>query len=408
VHSEPGQWLNRTSGGLVALLVAALVLRSSLLLILAGSLLVAVVLAHLWGRYALERVEYRRQFERPRCFVGEELELKVELTNRKVLPITYLAIDDQVPLELGIKARSLSYHRIGKGVLRFLFGLSWYQKVVRRYRVVPSRRGFYRVGPAIMQGGDPFGYVTDSRTIEEIETLVVYPRVVPLDALGIPTRRPFGDLKSRDRLFEDSMRFAGVREYQPGDPLNRIHWKASAAAGQMQVRLLDPSSNPGIAIFLNTWGWDLFWQGVEPEVLETACVVSASIAHWCCEEGVPVGVYANGLIQGWGMTLRLPPARGAQVLPQVLEGLARLQMPTSLSLAETLESEYSALQYGTSVVIVTRQVSEEAADAIVRVHRSGRPVTLVLIGDTDKLPELPGIQIYHVTGEEALHAAVLA
>ncbi|HWI63409.1 MAG TPA: DUF58 domain-containing protein [Symbiobacteriaceae bacterium] len=408
MYRKPGQWLNPTSIGLAVLLALALSLQSSLLFILVGFLLLVVALAHLWGRYALERVEYRRQFERPRCFVGEELELRVELTNRKVLPITFLAVDDTVPLELQIGARSLAFQRIGKGVLRFLFGLTWYQKVVRRYKVVPSRRGFYRLGPATLQGGDPFGYVHQSRTMDEPETLVVYPRIVPLDALGIPTRRPFGDLKSNDRLFEDPMRFAGVREYQPGDPLNRVHWKASAAAGHLQVRLLDPSSNPGVAIFINTWGWDLFWLGADPVVLETACVVAASIAQWSSEEGVPFGVYANGLVQGWGLTLHLPPARGAHVLPQVLEGLARLSMPTNLSLAETLDAEIPSLQYGTSVVIVTRQVTEDAADAIYRVHRSGRPVTLVLIGEDGAVPDLPGIRIYHLTGEEELHAAVLA
>jgi len=408
VQSQPSQWANPTNTGLALLLGTAVVMRSPLLLILFGFLLLTVVLAHIWGRYALSRVEYCRKLERSRCFVGEELELRVELTNRKVLPITYLAVDDTVPVELQIASTTLTYHRVGKVLMRFLFGLSWYQKVVRHYRVTPTRRGFYLLGPAQMEGGDPFGYVRDTKKVDDVESLVVYPRVVPLDALGIPTRRPFGDLKSADRLFDDPMRFAGVREYQPGDPLNRIHWKASAAAGQLQTRLLDPSSNPGVAVFLNTWGWDMFWMGVEPDVLETACVVAASIGHWACEEGVPVGIYGNGLAQGWGMTLRLPPARGAQVLPQLLEGLARLQMPTNHSLAETLDMEAASLQYGTSVVVVTRRVTDEAADAICRVHRSGRPVTLVLIGEAEALPRLPGIRIYHLTGEEALHAAVLA
>ncbi|HYF76656.1 MAG TPA: DUF58 domain-containing protein [Symbiobacteriaceae bacterium] len=408
MERQPSQWLNPTNIGLAVLLGTSVMLRSALLLVLFGFLSVIVILAHWWGRYALDRVEYRRFLERSRCFVGEEMELRIELTNRKILPITYLAVDDTMPLELHIGAKSLAYHRVGKGLLRFLFGLAWYQKVVRRYRLTPTRRGFYRIGPAEMQGGDPLGYVKDSRTVTETNSLIVYPRVVPLDALGLPTRRPFGDLKSKDRLFEDPMRFAGVREYQPGDPLNRIHWKASAAAGELQVRLLDPSSNPGLAVFINTWGWDLFWQGVEPAVLETACVVAASVANYATDQGVPVGMYANGLAQEWGLTLHLPPARGAHVLPQILEGLARLQMPTNLSLAETLANEGPALQYGTSVVIITRQVTEESADALLRVHRSGRPVTLVLIGDPGEVPSLPGIRIYHVTGEEALHAAALA
>ncbi|HLN61683.1 MAG TPA: hypothetical protein VK464_09040, partial [Symbiobacteriaceae bacterium] len=66
--------------------------------------------------------------------------------------------------------------------------------------------------------------------------------------------------------------------------------------------------------------------------------------------------------------------------------------------------------YGTSVVVITRNVTEEMAAALERVRRSGRPVTLILAGsDQETLPRLPaGVRVYDVSGEEALHAAVLA
>ena len=387
-----------------------LVTRSGLLLVLFGLTALAAALASLWGKYALRRLEYKRTLERHRCFPGESLELRVEMTNRKLLPVTYLAVDDTIPLELEVAARKLNFARIGKGTLRLLFGLTWYQKVTRHYRVTPHKRGFYRLGPVLLQGGDPFGFVQHTQEVEAPETLVVYPRIVPLSALGIPSRRPFGDLKSNDRLFEDPMRFAGTRDYQPGDALNRVHWKASAASGRLQVKLLDPSATQGLAVFINTWGWDLFYQGTETEMMETACVLAASVADWAVQEGIALGLYANSLVAEVGMNLRLPPARGARVLPQALEGLARLQMPSRTSLTEMLEAEVPALSYGTSVVVITRQVTEEIAAALERVRRSGRPVTLILAGsDQETLPRLPaGVRVYDVSGEEALHAAVLA
>lgn len=395
--------------GLALLLVLALILRTPLLFIMFGLLGAVAVLAEVWGRYALTRVEYRRTVERHRCFVGEELELRVELTNRKVLPVTYLTVEDTVPTELAIHSQTLAFARVGKGLLRLLFGLTWYQKVVRHYRITPTRRGYYQLGPATISGGDPFGYVQQHLTVAEPEVLIVYPKVMPLTELGFPSRRPFGDLKSKDRLFEDPIRFAGVREYQPGDPMSRVHWKATAASGQLQVRLLDPSANLGIAVFVNTWGFDLHWQGTDPASLEPSCVLAASVVNWAYEEGLPVGLYANGFTYGWGMSLKLPPARGPQVLPQALEGLARLHMPTGESLSDLLAAEAHGLQYGTSVVVITRSVSEELAQTLLRVQRSGRPVTLILVGaKADLTYSLPGVRIYDVAGEGALHAAVLA
>lgn len=391
------------------LLLLTLLTRSALLLLLAVLFGLTAGLSLVWGRYALSRIEYQRSFDRIRCFAGESVKLTVALTNRKILPVTYLTVDDTMPEELQIEARQLRYLRIGKGTLRLLFGLSWYQKVIRSYTVKATRRGFYRLGPAVLEGGDPFGFVTRQQVLEEMTSLIVYPRVLPLEQVGLPTRRPFGDLRSRDRLFEDPLRFGGVREYQQGDPFNRVHWKATAAAGTLQVRLHDPSSNPGLAIFLNTWGFEHGWQGFKPEVLETGCVVAASIANWASEAGIPAGVYANGLTTDWGLNLRLPPARGAEALPRILEGLARIHSPAREPLSALLAEEAPRLAYGTSVVVVTDQLPDDLAAAVLRVTRSGRPVTLIQTGlEGAELPALPGVRIYVVPGEEALHASALA
>lgn len=395
--------------GLAGLLLLGLLLRSGLLLIVFGLMGLTVLLASLWGKYALERIDYKRTLERSRCFPGENLELRVEVTNRKVLPVTYLTVDDTIPLELEVAARKLSFVRIGKGALRLLFGLAWYQKVVRHYRVTPTKRGYFQLGPTVLGGGDPFGYVQRAKELSDSETLIVYPRIIPLESVGIPSGRPFGDLKSRNRLFEDPMRFAGTREYQPGDPLNRVHWKASAASGQLQVKLQDPSANLGLAVFLNTWGFDVFWMGADTSAMETGCVLAASVLNWACEQGIPAGLYANGVVAEWGLNLRMPPARGPQVLAQGLEGLARLQMPSRSSLSELLAAEVPTLSYGTSVVVITGQVSGELAADIARVQRSGRPVTLIMAGsEAEEAPAVPGVRVYRVGGEEALHAAVLA
>jgi uncharacterized repeat protein (TIGR01451 family) len=409
VQQSPPQHFSPALWALAGLLLLTLIFRSGILLLVALLVGTTILAAYLWGRYSLNRLEYRRGFDRPRCFVGEEVALTVAVTNRKLLPVTYLTVSDTVPDELVIESQRLQFSRKGKGLLELAFGLSWYEMVVRHYRVTPVRRGFYQLGPATLVAGDPFGYVKQYQEVPDPETLIVYPRVVPLDRLGIPTRRPFGDLKSRNRLFEDPMRFAGVREYQPGDPLSRVHWKASAGSGRLQVKLLDPSANFGLAVFLNTWAYDRFWEGSVQQSLETGCVLAASIVNWAGDEGLAVGLYANGLTAGWGMDLRLPTARGPHVLPQALEGLARLGSPSRTAIADLLADEAPRVGYGTSVVVITSHVNEELAGAMLKVHRSGRPVTLVLTGTAQiDLPRLPGIQVYAVPGEEALHAAVLA
>lgn len=392
------------------LIVLSLILQKGLLLLMAGLLWLTRSFSRMWGEHSLTRVDYHRRFERSRLFVGEEVALTVEVVNRKVLPVPELAVDDEVPQELEIRGRRTRFLRLGAGVLRHLFSLAWYQRVTRRYTVVAARRGCYRIGPAILRSGDPFGFVEKQRQVSETADLIVYPTIFSLEQVGIPSRRPFGDLKSRDRIFEDPSRFAGVRDYRPGDPLNRVHWKASAAAGSLQTKIFDPSVNAGLVIFANAWSFDHAWHGTDGSSFERGFSVAGSIVSWAVTEDIACGLYVNGIAVGWGKLLRLPPSRGEGVLEHALEGLARVQPIGSVPIHAMIEEELPTLSYGTSVVIITRSVSDDLAASVARVQRSGRPVTLVLTAgrSAGRLPHLPGVRVYEVPGEEALSGALLA
>jgi uncharacterized protein (DUF58 family) len=79
-----------------------------------------------------------------------------------------------------------------------------------------------------LRTGDLFGLVSRELDLDLTSVLVVYPRVVPVTALGLPARQPIGERRTRSWLFEDPSRLVGVREHRPGDSLRRIHWAASA------------------------------------------------------------------------------------------------------------------------------------------------------------------------------------
>ena len=110
------------------------------------------------------------------------------------------------------------------------------ERVTISYQLHCRRRGYYPVGPLQLASGDLFGFVdVQGRDVGQ-QFLTVYPRIIPLVGLALPSRLPFGTLASNQRLFEDPARLRGLREYQSGDSQRRINWKASAhselAAGQ--------------------------------------------------------------------------------------------------------------------------------------------------------------------------------
>lgn len=379
---------------LTVLALLAWFLGSPLVYLAVILLAVAALAGWVWSKWGLVRVEYSRRVTPDRCFAGEPITLELELVNRKLLPVSDLAVDDELPEQFELRGRKVSVARLRRTTLRHLFTASWYMRIRRRYTLVPSKRGLFRIGPATITGADPFGMREGRVEVPGHTQVIVYPKVLPLPRIGLPSRRPFGDLKSYNRLFPDPLRVAGGREYQPGDPLSRIHWKMTAACGRLQVKELEPSAQGGLAVFLNLWGFGHIFEGYDSEALERGVIAAAAAAGWAVENNLAVGLFANGIAEGWAHTLRLPPAQGPDVLGRILEGLARLAPPSQQPIAQLMSAEVSSLGYGTAILLVTPTIAADVAATLAWVRAKGHPVTVLTTGARQEHVSLRGIRIY--------------
>lgn len=364
-----------------------------------GIILLALTfgLVRLWQRHALSRVRYGRWFAKAHTFPGEMVELTVECENQKPLPLWPLRIDDQIPNALQITRRR-AFARVGRDQVNFNTAIGAYQTVTRQYQVTATRRGFFRLGPARLGAGDPFGLKEQFREEEPSPGLVVYPQIQPLEAFGLDSRRPLGDLATPQSLLTDPFRVAGTRGYVAGDPLNRIHWGATARTGELQVRIAEPTQGLALAICLNCWSFDQFWEGTDPESYELGCSLAASLANWATEARIPVSLHANGVALEWSAPLSLPPGRGPEGLSRILEGLARLEGGSTAPLPQLLEQVLPDLPSGTALAVITRAVSEELYGLLAELRRR-RPIILFVTGPVAELPPVPGLRVLHVKGE---------
>ena len=379
------------------LLVLAIGLRLYPLALLLALLLVSSALARLWIDRALDRVEYRRSFSQTRAFFGEEIELAVEVVNRKLLPLPWLEVDDEAPLALPIGDTPLfPSARPRRVLLSNTYSLGPYERVIRRYRVRCRARGYWPFGPATLRSGDVFGFGQREREASAVDYLLIYPKTVPVERLGLPAKQPFGDYRARERLFEDPTRLRAVRPFEPGDPLKRVHWKATARTGQVQVKQFDPTATLDLYLALNLATFDYSWQGTRPDLLETAIAVAASVATHALGDGFPVGLLANGMTHGSDRPLKIAPGRGNDQLLRLLEGLAKLSSFVTLSLDDLLRQERRALPWSATLVCVTAILAEPLLAVLTALHRAGHPVVLIIIGDADLGP-LPGITVYRVS-----------
>ena len=400
--------VSRVWFGTVAVLLVLGGAFANALILGVGLLLGATLgMAWLWTRYCLTGLTYERVLSPLQASWGEELLLVIHVTNNKPLPLAWLEIADEMPEEI----TSTHGHRVhpyihGRAALTWRLGLGWYERVTLRSVLHCNRRGAYTFGPVTLSAGDIFGLFSRTMTVNLPEHLLVYPRVVPVTALGIPAREPFGDSRAVVPLVTDPLRPQGVRSYVPGDSPRFIHWRASARLGTLQTRVFDPASTPQVWIFCDQQTAVQIWEGIDEEAMELAIMVAASLAQHALDEGYAVALAANAFEQGSDQHVRLRPSTDPNHLTHILSTLARLTGWSGIPIELVLEGTRRTLPWGASIVVITAQVSDWLLGVLDAARRAGYPVTLVQVRAHPPRPGdapvgdvgLLGITYYQVNG----------
>lgn len=397
-----------SQGWLIAgwvLVLLGLITRRPLGFVLGAIVLFSAGASYLWDRYCLWKVEYRRIFTPRRAFYGETITFTLEVTNRKLLPLAWLEVMDELPQELvPLRGRVIPSLRQRRHHLVNLFSLRWYERVRRHVTMRCTARGYFALGPARLRSGDVFGVTIRGSDIDRVDHLLVYPRVVPLSVLGLPALHPIGDARSHRLTFEDPTRIVGARDYLPGDPLRRIHWKATARAQSLRSKQYEPTTSHRIAVFLNmdTLGRYAEYRGFVRSVLEMVILTAASVANWAIEAGYLTGLYANGYLPQGLRWVRLLPATGSEHLAAMLESLAKVFPTPVMPIGDLMQLEARDLPWGTTAVVITAVTDAPLHAGILRLRDGGHTVVLVLVGE--EAEEVAGVQNYRVATTRAWHA----
>jgi uncharacterized protein (DUF58 family) len=312
-----------------------------------------------------------------------------------------LAFRDELPVapagetDFSQKASEIT----GRYQLRNSFSLHGRERAHRSTIISFPTRGYYDIGPVTYESGDIFTLFTLSQEHKHIDTLVVYPQIWPLDELGLPAKEPFGELKLTRSLFTDPIKTQGIRDYQPQDRFRDVHWKATARRGSLQTKIYDPSTGMTMAVFLNVATMAKHWMGYEPDLMERAVSVTASIANYGTQQGWGVGVYANGSVPNSDQPIRVAPGRATEQLSHILEALAAVTEFATGAIEWMLFRESPNLPWAATIVLVTAVVTPEIAAALIRLKEAGRRVVLISLAEEPPPTNLGTVTTYHVPAD---------
>lgn len=387
----------------IVVLLFALAFQLPLLAYAMYALLGVLLLSRYVTRVWTVSLRAEREIDREKVDVGDTISVVIRLGNDGGLPIVWCLVEDLLPRaalihdppSLGVVGRRAQLSTLPARATREL-----------RYQIRCNRRGYFQIGPAVVETGDLFGLHRRYRVLAEPHFLLVYPKVVPIQGYAISSRRPIGEVRMTYRLFEDPSRISGVRRYESGDPFNRVHWRATARAGALHSKAYEPSTVAGATILLEHHH-ESHDPRNEPVRSELAITAAASLANSVYEMGQQVGLVTNGRdaadrirLQGWDLEMRsrdaareaaemLPASerlqpvvvetrRGADQLIRILETLARVELTDGLTLPQLLAECTSRMPRDATVVVITPVVTEEQVVALAHLRRLGFAVSVIL------------------------------
>jgi uncharacterized protein (DUF58 family) len=341
---------------------------------------ILIIVSWLWSWYVLRGVVLTRKSRATRAQVGHILEERIEVDNPGRLPRLWLAITDKstLPDSSGSRLFPLVEPRRGRTYLS-------------RTRLLI--RGVFPLGPTVLEAGDPFGLFPVERIYPASESLLVYPLLVDIQDFPNPPGILPGGEALRRRTQQVTPNAAGVRDYAPGDPLNRIHWVSTARRNRLIAKEFELDPRAEVWIFLDAskagqaflpFSWpkrskeDLWKHKFEftlpPSTEEYGVSVTASIARYYLGLGRSVGFASSG--QSLSM---IPADRGGRQLGKILESLALLRAVGKLPIWGLVDIHAQHLVRGSTIVLVTHSVKPEvvlATDFLVR--RGLRPVVVLI------------------------------
>ena len=369
-----------------ALLIAALSTGSSLMLLIAGMIILSVILSLISVLWAAGTMHISVQCPEKALTRGENTELVFRFRHNGLIPIAPVLL--RIPSMTGGADREIR--------LRDMPGRTQSLKMP----VHASHVGFYTSGIHSCTIEDLFGIF--SRTLqpdESIFQLTVLPQTFQTDPLIMAPGDPGSDIMSR--ATEDLNAPADIRAYQPGDAMKKIHWKLSLRKRELLVRKYDEPVMQDVLILMDcSKPPSLGHPEAEADIRDTLLETSASLFADQMKTDHPVRMPLSG-----NHPSEADRSTGTAI---AFEYLAHTDFSAGDRFERVLQMESRNLRKVGCVAVVSARLNYAMVDIMTKIHRSGPNLRLYLVtfapDDAGIIPLISrlrqsGIEVAYVTPE---------
>jgi uncharacterized protein (DUF58 family) len=297
--------------------IAAVNTGNNLLYLILGMMLSLIIVSGLLSEQSLRKIIIEWRFP-ARVFAQQPVPVELRITNgKRLLPSFSFRVDDGN----------------GEGRSLYILKLSPGETKVSPRTTRFEYRGLRTLAPVALRTTFPFGFFHKSLLRPQTQTVLVYPRILPLPP-GIHTARSYAgqDLENRRRGIGSDLH--NLRDYAPGDDARGIHWKASARESKLLLKEFETEDDGCVSLTLsprrprNPASEEPIGPGPEsPDDFERAVEIAAALAWEFSRHGYAVTLQIpsfHGAVSD-GTTPDSTRSNGPRDLDSILKTLALIQ-----------------------------------------------------------------------------------
>ena len=363
-----------------------------MILIVFLSLLAILAILELiyYRKHALDDLHLHVSFSQPVAAFGEVIEVVEVAENNKKLPLPFVLLKFESPTSL--EFLDMTNSSVSDLLYREdMLTMKPNSRHTRRIKVKCVKRGYYSFVRVNLTTSDILMVEKIARSFDNDASITILPEMIPLPEIKTLMSITFSDVLQRRTLLTDPFSFAGIREYQPWDPMRSINWTATARAGDFMVNQNTSTSTRQVSIFVN-----LEFYNIKESValLEKSISLAYSYSAELSAAGIPSQVFTNGRDAITGIPVTDPVVAESDESFRRGLALARIDLSAEVVPFSDLIDEYLSSTGANDYIVVISP----------KYDSTFRPILLDL---KKKRPSLLWVMpCYHTTNQVNLESAL--
>ncbi|HHW37082.1 MAG TPA: DUF58 domain-containing protein [Bacillales bacterium] len=319
------------------------------------SFLPFIIFSILFALYPIQLWKVGRIIDGPKMYeAGDTVKVQIQITRKFPFPLYFLMITDTLWLGQGEKK-----------VIRFPF---MKRRILVTYNLDEVPRGEHFFGNIIVTSADFLGFIKKEHSFKAESKLIVYPKRQCLNLFFLEKHSGEGVLTKGLDYKKETFVPTTIREYQRGDRLSWINWKATARKNTLISKEFEIMEDHQYVIWIDRYHL------ISHESFEKIVLYSASMINELYKAGHPVTLISTG--EGEDRSI-FSAKKSVEWINQVFYHFAIVKNDSPSMLHQVVEKDKAALPERGTLIFITDHITSHFLEWIKRLANNQRKVIVV-------------------------------